>query len=102
MDEQWTTTGEIVTAASTLAHLRAIMDHESPIVVEHRFYRGAQAPHRFVCESGDELEEYIRGRARPGDSFYFWSFEACCREDNRVARGKVPDSDGRIPIGGVY
>ncbi len=67
-----------------------------------RFFRGSRAPHRFVCDDFEELLEYILREGVPGDSFYFWRFVDCCSLDNADIKGKVPDSEGRTPIGGAY
>jgi hypothetical protein len=101
MTDEWTTAGAVLDAPA-LASLKSILDDESPVIVEHRFYRGARAPHRFVIDDHDELVEYVRTRGNPGDSFWFWVFERCCPSSSSVLHGKVPDAEGRIPVGGAY
>jgi len=101
MPDQWTFEGPKLDAGA-LERLSHILETESPIVVEHRFYAGAHAPHRFVCESSEDLVRYIEQHTRPGDSFYVWHFEQCCRDDNVLLAGKRPDAEGRVPIGGAY
>lgn len=100
--DEWTADGARITDSEVMRRLRRVLEDESPLIVEHRFYRGARAPHRFVCDDPDDFEEYLRGHAHAGDSFYLWHFEDCCRDDNTFATGKVPDSQGRVPKGGVY
>lgn len=85
-----------------LAELRKILQDESDLIVEHRFFHGARAPFRFVCGDYDQLVAYVRDHARPGDAFVVWRFEECCRDDNVADRGKMPDADGRVPEGGAY
>lgn len=75
---------------------------ESPIIVEHWFYRGGSSPERFVFDSSSDLGEFLEGKCRPGDSLWFWRFDQACRNDNACANGKVPDASGQAPKGGVY
>lgn len=100
--DEWTVDGKRITDHEVLSRLRQILDEESALIVEHRFYRGARAPHRFVCEDFDALQEYLQKDTRPGDSFHLWRFEDCCRDDNVIGDGKIPDSAGRVPTGGAY
>ncbi|MCA9676530.1 MAG: hypothetical protein KC464_15970 [Myxococcales bacterium] len=101
-DDEWTRSEPTITEPGLLAQMRRLLDEASALIVEHRVYRGAREPRRFVCTTPDELDQYLRIHARPGDSFYLWAFEDCCRDDNHVAYGKVPDADGRVPRGGAY
>ena len=98
--EPWIFNGDDISMA--LPRLREHIEHVSPVIVEHRRYRGASAPFQFICDDVDTLSAYVREQARPGDSFYFWSYEACCRDDNYLVCGKVADSQGKTPIGGPY
>jgi hypothetical protein len=103
-DEESTVTGLSVEDAATLLRLKEVIENESAVILEHRFYRGASAPWRFVCDDFDELESYIKGpKTRPGDSFWIWKFESCCRDDNALLSGaKKPNDQGMTPIGGAY
>lgn len=100
--DDWTRAGARITDEDVLARLRRIIENESAVIVEHRFYLGSRSPHRFISDDFDKLETYLRDNARPGDSFYVWQFEDCCREDNLAERGKIPDSEGKVPTGGSY
>lgn len=100
--EKWVSDGDRITDEHVLARLRRVLDEESPLIVEHRFYRGSRAPCRFVVDDFQQLEKYLREDARPGDAFYMWRFEECCREDNVAETGKLPDKSGRVPVGGPY
>ena len=93
--------GPSILAATALATLRSALD-ETSLMVEHRFYRGSRAPDRLIFDDYYELEAYLRGRTRPGDSFLVWRFDLLCRDDNRLLEGKVPDADGSVPAGGAY
>lgn len=101
--DDWTNEGALTTTTpAVLEVIRRAIETESPVVVEHRFYRGGRAPHRFVCDDYAELEDYFRTQAQPGDAFLFWNFEQCCTDGNALTRAKTPDSSGRVPVGGAY
>ena len=85
-----------------LERLRRTIEDVSPVIVEHRFYRGGSAPHRFVCDSFDQLAAYVRRRTHPGDSFHFWQYEHRCSDDSVLAHGKVPNEEGKVPKRGAY
>jgi hypothetical protein len=93
--------GPSIFAAETLAALRAALN-DTPLIVEHRLYRGAGAPIRLVFEDADELEAYLRERTRIGDDVWVWRFDALCRDDNALTHAKVPDADGSVPTRGPY
>jgi hypothetical protein len=103
-DDGWKANGLNIEDGETLLRLKEIIENESAVIVEHRFYRGASAPRRFVCDDFDELEAYVRGqKARPGDSFWIWKFETTCRDDNATLAGaKKADHRGTTPTGGAY
>lgn len=85
-----------------LDELKLIIEERSDVVVEHRFYRAGRSAYKFVASDYAELEEYLKTRVRFGDSFYFWLFDDCCTESNAFHRARVPDAEGRVPIGGAY
>jgi hypothetical protein len=93
--------GPSILASDTLAALRSALA-QTPLIVEHRHYRGASAPDRLIFEDADALEEHLRERTRPGDAIWVWRFDALCRDDNALAHGKVPDVDGSVPAHGAY
>jgi hypothetical protein len=93
--------GPSIFAEPALAALRSALA-ETPLIVEHRFYRGSRAPERRVFDEFGDLEAYLRREAQPGDSVWAWRFDALCRGDNPLAHGKVPDADGRVPRRGAY
>ena len=101
MAEQWILDNDVILSETFLATLIAIVEEESALIVEHRYYRGARAPARTVCETRAQLESCVND-ASPGDSFWFWRFDAVCRDDNVMSSRKKPDSLGRVPIGGPY
>jgi hypothetical protein len=87
MPDEWTFDSLRVTDPEVLSRLRKTVEDVSDLVVEHRFYRAARSPFRFICSDIEQLEQYLRSEVSPGDSFFFWKFEDCCVDDN-VKRGK--------------
>jgi hypothetical protein len=100
-EDRWSRAGRNVLGVDTLDVLRRALE-ESPVIVEHRFYRAARSPDRLVFDDFDELRDYLKQKARPGDSFYFWNYLDLCRDDNALTAGKYPDNEGRVPEGGAY
>ena len=74
---------------------------ESFVIVEHRFL-GGPGPRVTVFSEFDELQQYLRQNARPGDSIWCWRYDQLCRDDNSLTHGKYPDAQGRTPRGGAY
>jgi hypothetical protein len=64
MSEHWSTEGRQVTA-ETLESLEGMIDDETDLVIDHRFYRGARAPFRFVAQSYEALRTYLREQSKP-------------------------------------
>ena len=93
--------GSNMSNAEVLAKLRAALER-SPLIVEHRHYRGSSAPTRLVFDDVEILDAYLASQVSPGDSFLIWEYETTCREDNLLVREKAPDSKGRVPRGGAY
>lgn len=100
--DKWTTDGSVILSQERISRLRKIIEDESAVIIEHRFYRGGRAPYRFVSDDFDDIEQYLKSKTTPGDSIYFWRFEDCCREDNIEVNGKVPDEFGKVPKRGSY
>ena len=93
--------GPSILASETLAALRSTLE-DTPLIVEHWFYRGASSPDRHIFEDADALERYLRERTRAGDAIWIWRFDQLCRDDNALAHAKVPDVDGSVPARGAY
>lgn len=100
--DQWLYDGARITDPAVLDQLDRVLEEVSDLIVEHRFFHGARAPHRFVCNSGPALRAYLAEQGHPGDSFYLWEFEQCCKDGSVRFQGKVPDANGRVPSGGAY
>ena len=101
-DDQWSLTGANILASEQLAKIERVLKEQGPIILEHRFYRGARAPDRLVFDDFDEFFAYLKSQARPGDSFWVWNYAELCKDNNELARGKYPDASGRVPLLGSY
>ena len=101
MADQWTL-DESKQLGRHLPHLRAVIENESALIVEHRFYKGARAPQRLIFDDFERLEAYIKVEAAPGDSFYVWKFEESCPSEGAFVAAKIPDAEGKVPLGGAY
>lgn len=100
--DEWTPDGRKILSPENLAAIRATLDKEGPIIVEHWFYYGSRAPDRFILEDCDDFVEYVQTNSRIGDAFHVWSFFAVCKDETEIASGKVPDEDGCVPRKGAY
>jgi hypothetical protein len=100
--DEWVRVDAATIDHAVLSQLRHVLEDVSPIIVEHRFYRGGRAPERLIFDDSEALEQYLSDNASPGDSFHFWRFSECCTDENAALRGKIPDAEGRIPVGGSY
>jgi hypothetical protein len=101
-DRQWVTDESIALGNSLLSKIRAVIENESAVIVEHRFYKGARSPHRFVCDDFEELQQYLKASTSAGDAIHCWHFETCCTDQNSMITAKIPDSLGKVPRGGAY
>jgi hypothetical protein len=86
------------------ASLDAIRDElqRGPIIVEHWHYRGGAAPSRRVFEDWESFETFLKADPFAGDAIDVWSFTDLCTGDRRIANGKCPAADGKMPRGGSY
>ena len=99
-DKWGTETANVMAPERLEAILQAF--EQSAIIVEHRFYRGSRSPDRMVFDDYGVFRQYLTANAVPGDSFWFWRWDELCRDDNALAHGKYPDTDGTVPLGGAY
>ena len=99
--DNWVPHGRRIDAIENLDAVRQCLER-GPVIVEHWFYYGARSPARLVFEDFEAYMEYINSHAKPGDAIHVWDFSAACRDDNAIASGKRPDSDGCTPLGGAY
>ena len=98
----WSKDGRSITSEDRLAAIRQVLEDTGPVIVEHWFYYGSRAPDRLVFDDYDEFLEYLNNSASPGDALHVWDFASLCRDENTLADGKYPDSEGRVPLGGAY
>ena len=99
--DEWSTDGPNITSPKVLEAVRKVLE-KGPVIVEHWHYRGARAPSRLVLDDYDEVLNYLKREASPGDAFHLYDYAACCRDDNSFASGKYPDARGRVPRRGAY
>jgi hypothetical protein len=97
----WTTDGKKITSDENLALIREAME-EGPIIVQHWFYRGSSAPDYLIFSDIEVFQVHLAQKARPGDAFDVWSFPAVCHSEQALAGGKLPDTDGTVPLRGAY
>jgi hypothetical protein len=100
--DEWTPDGRKILTDENLKAIRATLEDEGPIIVEHWFYRGSRSPKRLVFEAVEDFLGYVENHARPGDAFHVWSYAAVCRDDNELVSGKYPDEKGEVPRKGAY
>ncbi len=100
--DEWTTDGSKITSSDNLAKIRKVLEDEAPVIVEHWFYRGASCPERYVFDDFENFMKYLNGNARAGDVINVWNFGKSCTEANRLAHGKCPDDQDRVPQKGAY
>lgn len=98
----WTTEGDRITSGEKLARIQAEMEERGGIIVRHWFYRGSRCPEIRGFVDFEEFKEYLATEALPGDAFDVWSFSEVCKHDQALARGKLPDDDGAVPLRGAY
>lgn len=99
---EWTTQRSKINAPDRLQAIQEVLDKRGPIIAQHWFYYGGRAPDRLVFDDYDEFIEYLNSKAKAGDAFDVWSFADVCTRDNMLAEGKMPDEQGRVPVGGAY
>ena len=101
--DEWTTDGKKITDPSCIAAIRELLNnHGGPVLLEHRYLRGARSPDHFVFHSYDDLVEYLNESARAGDNIYVWNLESFLKDAQPLAHGKCPDADGAVPTKGAY
>ena len=100
--DEWTTDGAKITSPENLANIKAVLEDEAPIIVEHWFYRGSSAPDRVIFDDFEDFVDYLNEKASAGDMVNVWNFGRACTQKNVLAYGKCPDDEDRVPKKGAY
>jgi hypothetical protein len=101
--DEWSADGRKITDAACLSAMRQLLNsHGGPVLLEHRYLRGARGPDHFVFHAFEDLVEYLSENARAGDNIYVWNLESFLRDAQPLAHGKCPDADGAVPRKGAY
>jgi len=100
--DEWTCDGERITAPEKLAAIKKVLEKDGPILVQHKFLRGARAPHEAVFDDYEEFLSYLSEHARAGDKISVWSLWPFMRDTPALAHGKCPAEDGTILKRGAY
>ena len=100
--DDWSSGGESIVDPEKLRAIRMTLETHGPIVVNHRYLRGARAPSTLTFDDYEEFIAYLTEHARAGDAISVWSLWPFMRDTPPLARGKCPDEDGAVPEGGPY
>lgn len=99
--DNWVKDGRNILSSDNLDNIRAELN-DSPIIVERWFYRGGSSPDYHVFDDFDEFVAFLNAETCAGDSVYVWSVRKVCTDATAIAKGKCPDDDGMVPVGGAY
>ncbi len=100
--DEWSANGPKINAPENLEAIRRVCEENGPIVVEHRFYRGASRPDHIAFDEWEDFEEYLNTKASAGDNIFVWNLHGLCTRENVLISGKCPDDQGRVPKKGAY
>ena len=99
--DNWNENGQKILSEKNLNQIKEKLER-GPIIVQHCFYRGGSCPRIYGFDDLEEFEEHLKDFSIPGDYFEVWSFNDVCKDENIIASGKLPDTDGCVPQGGAY
>jgi hypothetical protein len=100
--DEWALDGKKITEPTCLAAIHDVLKEDGPVLLEHRYLRGARAPDHIVFDDFEALTTYLSENARAGDNVYVWNLSAFIRDAQPLAYGKCPDADGAVPKKGPY
>jgi hypothetical protein len=100
--DEWTCDGEKISTPEKLAAIKAVLEKDGPILVQHKFLRGSRAPHEVVFDDYEDFILYLTEHARAGDKVSVWSLWPFMRDTPPLAYGKCPAEDGTVPKKGAY
>ena len=101
--DDWSVDGRKITDPDLLGAIEKLLSgNGGPVLLEHRYLRGAHSPDHFVFHDFEDLLAYLSRNARAGDNIYVWNLESFLRDAQPLAYGKCPDADGAVPKKGAY
>jgi len=86
---KWSLEGEKITSPEKLAAIKQVIEKDGPVLLEHKFLRGARGPHVAAFGDYEELMDYLVEHARAGDKITVWSLWGFMRDTAQLAR--VPE-----------
>lgn len=98
----WTLDGPNILSPEIVKVVEQTLLRRGSIIVEHRIMNGGGNPYKLVFDDLEDFMDHLKEHAKPGDHILVWCYDELCRNDNFITRGKMPDSEGRTPIGGAY
>jgi hypothetical protein len=99
--DEWSKDGTDFSAEDSQDKIKKLLETQ-PVILEHRFYRGATAPARLIFDDYEELLSHLTANARPGDRFMVWGYSDLCVTGNVILDAKWPDASGNAPMSGAY
>ena len=100
--DEWTADGEKISAPEKLDSVKRTLEKDGPVLMEHKFLRGARAPHVAVFDDYEEFITYLQQQAHAGDKISVWALWPFMRDTSPLALGKCPSEDGSVPRKGPY
>ena len=101
-EDGWTLDGAKINDPKILEAVRSTIGRKGPLILEHKFYRAARGPEYFLFNEYSEFMEYLKQHSKAGDKMRIWMLCDTCTDDNTLAKGKYPDTNGRVPDKGAY
>jgi hypothetical protein len=100
--DNWSLDGEKISSPEKFDAIKAVLEKSGPVLVEHKFLRGARAPHIVAFDDYEDFISYLTENARAGDKIHVWNLRPFMRDTVPLAHGKCPDQDGAVPQKGAY
>jgi hypothetical protein len=96
---QWVHDGENILSEKNLSAVRVHLETVGNIAVEHWHLYGGTSPTPLAFNDYDEFYSYLQGKVKPGDAIDVYPFP---HNAATIAHGKLPNSEGEVPLGGAY
>lgn len=100
--DEWSSDVERISEPKNLIRIEETIDRDGPILVQHKFLRGARGPQALAFDDFEVFIEYLRNNARAGDKITVWSLASFMKDATPIVSGKCPDRDGMAPRKGSY